>query len=178
MTADGFPGPLPHDTAMPDIDTLIQQLADADVAVRRRAAEALAQGSAAAAASVALVRGTRDEDEPVRTWCTAALEQCGPPDPQDVAALAGLLNHSSCDPAYWAATLLGRLGSGAQAAVADLAVCLQMDRPLAVRQRAAWALGQVGPAAAAAQAALELAARDDDPRLARLAGEALARLRR
>jgi hypothetical protein len=41
-----------------------------------------------------------------------------------------------------------------------------------VAQRAAWALGKLGPAAAASRAALGVAAQAADPRLARLAAEA------
>ena len=44
---------------------------------------------------------------------------------------------------------------------------------LPVRQRAAWALGEIGPAAAAAVPTLQKAAGDPDPRLARLAQEAI-----
>jgi HEAT repeat protein len=54
--------------------------------------------------------------------------------------------------------LIGRLGEDVDPAVA---------------QRAAWALGKIGPSAAAAVEPLRHAATRDDPRLARLAGEAI-----
>ena len=54
-----------------------------------------------------------------------------------------------------------------------LAACLESDCDPSVAQRAAWALGKIGPAAAAGRAALEKAAAAADPRLARLAREAL-----
>jgi hypothetical protein len=56
--------------------------------------------------------------------------------------------------------------------VPTLALCLGADDP-AVAERAAWALGKVGPAAAPAREALARAAASAHPRLARLAGEAL-----
>jgi HEAT repeat protein len=55
-----------------------------------------------------------------------------------------------------------------------LADCLTTASDPAVAQRAAWALGKIGPAAYPAAAALRVAAADDDPRLARLAADALA----
>ena len=44
---------------------------------------------------------------------------------------------------------------------------------LSVRQRAAWALGKIGPVASAARGTLKRAAGQGDERLARLAKEAL-----
>jgi HEAT repeat protein len=55
-----------------------------------------------------------------------------------------------------------------------LAECLASPADLVVKQRASWALGKIGPPAASAREALARAARDADPRLARLATEALA----
>ena len=76
--------------------------------------------------------------------------------------------------AYWAITLLGRSGQAAAAATAVLAERLGPAAPLEVAQRAAWALGKIGPAALVASGALQVAATSADPRLARLASEALA----
>jgi hypothetical protein len=75
--------------------------------------------------------------------------------------------------AYWAVTLLGRSGQKAATATAVLAGCLNAGCDPSVAQRAAWALGKIGPAAAAAGDSLEKAAAAADPRLARLAREAL-----
>jgi HEAT repeat protein len=58
--------------------------------------------------------------------------------------------------------------------VAALTERLGHAAPPEVAQRAAWALGKIGPAAAAAASALRTAAASADPRLARLAAEALA----
>jgi hypothetical protein len=54
-----------------------------------------------------------------------------------------------------------------------LADCLASG-DAAVAQRAAWALGKLGPAAAVARERLHGAAQSADPRLASLASEALA----
>jgi hypothetical protein len=59
------------------------------------------------------------------------------------------------------------------AATAALAACLESPVDAAVAERAAWALGKIGPGASAGRPALERAAAVADPRLARLAREAL-----
>jgi len=152
----------------------IAGLSDPDPQVRRTAAENLSlAGEEARAAAVPLVRAAADDDEIVQEAATAALEEMGPPDPAEVAELASLLEDESADTAYWAATLLGRLGSEAAPAVDRLAAALEGSRPLNVRQRAAWALGKIGPGAASAQPALQAAAAAADPRLSRLSAAAL-----
>ncbi len=89
---------------------------------------------------------------------------------------AGRLNAGlvQADVAYWAATLLGRLQAQAAGTVSPLTAALAENRPLAVRERAAWALEQIGPAARDALPALRQAAASKQPRLARLANEAIA----
>jgi HEAT repeat protein len=160
-----------------DVPALVRTLETGEVAAQREAAAKLARlESAAQAAAVALVGACASPDEQVRDWAVAALEGLGPPSPSDVARLSKLVGQASLDSAYWAATLLGRLQSQAAAAVPALAEALENHAEMPVRERAAWALGQVGPAAAAGRAALERATHSDDRRLARLAQEALARL--
>jgi HEAT repeat protein len=155
-----------------EISQQIDSLNSADVALRRGAAERLATAPAAAAA-VSLVRASGDDDEQVRQWAVAALEELGAPDAGDVAALAELLSDSRADVRYWSATLLGRLGAAAAAALEALVRVLDADHDPAPRQRAAWAIGNLGRAALAAQRPLQLAAQSEDARLAR---EALAKL--
>lgn len=158
-----------------DISTWIGDLSAEEPARRRRAAERLARsGTGARGAAVPLVRAAGDRSEEVREWATAALEGLGPPDVADLAALRELLTrprHPDC--AYWATTLIGRLGAGGQPAVPELVSALQNTPQRSVRQRAAWALGKIGPPAAAARGALEEATRSGDARLARLAERAL-----
>ena len=163
---------------MPDnINELVQALSAADPAERLAAAETLARrGPEAVEAASALVRACGDEDEQVRDWVVAALEELPPP-PAQAGELAGLLSQSQIDVAYWAATLLGRMGSEASAAVDDLIIALTTHPEVAVRQRAAWALGKIGPDAQAALAALQSAAESDDAALARFAGAAIQSIR-
>lgn len=158
----------------PDVNALAAELAAADLPVRRAAAERLARlGEAAAPAAAALVLACGDADEQVREQAVAALEDLGPPPPAATGRLIELVSNRDPLVAYWAVTLLGRAGEGAATAVSALTKCLGSPADLSVRQRAAWALGKIGPAAVAARDALAAAASSGDPRLERLAAEAL-----
>ena len=153
----------------------VGRLTAGDDQQRAEAAEALCRlGAKALPATVALVTACADADQRVREWATAALEDLGPPPPETIPALVTLAGSAGSLVAYWAVTLLGRSGKDAATAVTVLAGCLESSADAALRQRAAWALGKIGPAAAAARAALSRAEKAADPRLARLAGEALA----
>lgn len=158
-----------------DIATLVASLTDRAAATRIDAAERLCRaGAAASPAIVALVSACGDDEAEVRDWAVAALEEIGPPPAGMVHELEHLLRGGQPLVAYWAATLLGRSGQAAASAVEALTDCLTTATDSAVTQRAAWALGKIGPAAAAAVAPLRHAAAGQDPRLARLATEALA----
>jgi len=160
-----------------DVDGLIARLADPDPLVRRAAAGELARsGEAAAIAAVPLVKACGDADDEVREQAVAALEDLGVPPVAVIADLEKLAAATDPLTAYWAITLLGRSGEAAAAAAATLSERLGPAAAPEVAQRAAWALGKIGPAARAAAAALRVAAASSDPRLARLAGEALARV--
>jgi HEAT repeat protein len=151
----------------------IEQLSAAESDLRAGAAEALCRAAdAARPAIVPLVKACGDEDARVREWAVAALEEIGEPASDTIPALAGLAGSGHPLVAYWAVTLLGR--SAAAEAAPSLTACLDVSCPVEVRQRAAWALGKIGPAAKGAFEALRRAQGDADPRLARLAGEALA----
>ena len=156
------------------IAELIAALSSADAAARCEAAEGLARhGEEAGPAAAALARAAGDEDETVREAAVWALEELGPPPLDQLDQLAGLLSSAEADTAYWAATLLGRLEDHAAAAVPALSQALAPSVALPVRERAAWALGKIGPSAAAAREALTAAAGADEPRLSRLAQKAL-----
>jgi len=157
------------------VSDAVNDLNSRDLAVRRRAAEQLAAHPDAGAA-VPLVRACGDADETVREWAVAALEGLGAPEAADAAALAQLLRGGHCHVRYWSATLLGRLGRHAASAVGPLSEATERDSDSAVRQRAAWALGEIGPSAAAARPVLAQAAAGDDPRLARLARQSLEKI--
>ena len=100
------------------------------------------------------------------------------PDPAEATELSELL--SACgdgEVCYWAATMLGRLGKQSVAAVDALEACVRESMYLPARERATWALSQIGPQAAAAVPTLEEAAAAAPPRLQRLASEALEAIR-
>jgi HEAT repeat protein len=161
-----------------DVTQATADLKSNDAKVRAAAAEQLAQlEDAAQPSAVALVMANADEDEAVRQWATAALESLGPPAAGDIPQLAKLLSDPHLDVAYWAATLLGRLEADGAPSVPGLVGALQSHPEVAVRQRAAWALGQIGAAAKAAEPALVQAANASDPRLSRLAQEALEKMK-
>lgn len=154
----------------------------ADVAERRRGAEGLAQlGEEAAQASVELVRAAGDADEQVREWAVGALEALGTPEAGQLSGLVEQLGNSRGDAAYWAATLLGRMGREASSALEELNRVLLQSPQMAVRQRCAWAIGKIGAEVAgnvdpqlrgAVEASLQQAAAAGDAQLARQAKEA------
>jgi len=159
---------------MAEATELIELLTSHDSTKRAEAAEKLSQmGEDARPAAVALVRAAGDEAEEVIEWAVSALEEIGPPDPSDLHALANLLANQNSDVGYWAATLLGRLETGAASAVERLAATLNESKNPAVQERAAWALGKIGPAAAVANETLTQVAESDDQRLARQARKAI-----
>ena len=157
-----------------DVSSLVQGLQAEELQSRVEAAEALSQlGEEAQPAAPALARATGDVSEEVREYAVSALEDLGPPDPAQIAEIVEQLQDTCEDVAYWAATLLGRSGESAGLAAEPLAQALDAERPLAVRQRAAWALGRLGSAAARAEQQLRAASLSDNPRLAQLARQAL-----
>lgn len=153
---------------------LLLQLQEEDPEIRCGAVEGLmGLGEEARPAAAALARASGDEAEEVREAAAGCLEELGPPLPEQVADLIEVLAASNPDGAYWAATLLGRLEDRAGPAVPALIAALTGRGEPQVRQRAAWALGRIGPNAKAAANALRHAAEEGDARLARLAKEAL-----
>lgn len=159
------------------VKRFVEALRGAEPGARLQAAEQLATlGRAALEAAVPLTEAMADAEEGVRQWAAAALEELGPPLAGDVERLIVLLASPCTDVAYWAATLLGRLADDAADAAPALAHAVTHGREPAVRERAAWALGNIGPRARSADEALRQAAGDPNPRLARLARDALAKI--
>ena len=157
-----------------EVESRVAELRSAEVARRRAAAEALGREGADVAV-IALLDACADADEQVRELANAALEELGPPPLEVADQLAERLNGPELT-GYWAATLLGRLGDAAGPWSNALGQTLHPSSGsphAANRQRAAWALGQIGPAAEVAVAALEAASQGDDARLAKLATRAL-----
>lgn len=157
------------------LDVHVQSLLSAaDAEKRASAAEALARlGAEAREAAVALVRASGDRDSSVRDWAVAALEELGPPRATDVEPLAALAINPELNIAYWACTLLGRLKDQAASGVPALIDALAKHQQLPVRERAAWALGQIGPSAKASLPVLEQASQSGEARLSRLAQAAI-----
>jgi HEAT repeat protein len=156
-----------------DINSLVAQLEGYDLAQQLAAAETLATlGTQAQPAAVALVRAVSLSDD-VGEFCAAALESLGPPAADQISQLVTMADDCSGDVAYWAITLLGRAGPEAASGVSALVKVLQSDADLSVRERAAWALGKIGPSANSAEAALRTVAESSEPRLARVAKQAL-----
>ncbi len=120
--------------------------------------------------------GSRNDE--VRSWAAAALESAIKPLDSEIESLADVLfSGEDGETCYWAATMLGRLGnlSGkhADVAVSALETCLSDSLHLPARERAAWALGEIGPRAASAATTLRRTAEDAPPRLQRLVNKAL-----
>ena len=152
---------------------LADDLISGDDTQRAAAAQMLAAlGADAAPAAIALV--TRASDHAAGEWCVAALEELGPPHSDDLASLEMHLESPNETSAYWAATLIGRLGPTAATAVTALEKTATSSAPLSVRERAIWALGKIGPAAASAKPTLANLAKSSEARLARLSEQALA----
>lgn len=128
--------------------------------------------------TVAVVRLSGSSNDEVRRWAAESLESSIIPAVGEVDELAELLyaGHDG-EVCYWAATMLGRLGSDvgprARAAVNALETCLSDSLYLPARERSAWALSQIGPPAASAATTLRRTAEDAPPRLKKLVTKAL-----
>jgi HEAT repeat protein len=162
---------------MADATVLAHQLRDKQVEVRARAAEELSQqGEEARAAAVELVEACGD-DESVSQWAVSALEQLGPPPTGSAEQLVRLTASDHELVSYWAVTLLGRLPEAADTAIPAVVTALGSSPHLSVRQRAAWALGQMGVGSEPVTTALSSAAQSQDARLSRMAQQALDQLK-
>lgn len=128
------------------------------------------------AVKVAELAGSSDDE--VRQWAAEALENSVIATAADVPDLIRLLQSSrDGEVVYWTATLLGRVGHPAAEAVSALERCLNESMYLPARERAAWALRQIGPAASPAMPTLRRLAVEGPPRLKRLAIQALEAIR-
>ncbi|TWU20324.1 HEAT repeat domain-containing protein [Bythopirellula polymerisocia] len=159
------------------LSSLITSLSSDQASERQVAAGQLLQlGPAARPAVVALVEAA-DSDDETREIVTAVLEDLGPPDEEMTLPLADILQRTTLDSPYWAATLLGRLEAAAAPAAKALITAAEEHPQGAVRQRAVWALGKIGPPATEALETLEEILAEDDPRLVSLAKNAIESIR-
>lgn len=161
---------------MGDLERQRMDLKSPDLSTRATAAEHFSQaGEDAAFAAVELVQACGD-DESVSQFAVAALEDMGPPSSDSKQKLSTLLNSPEAIVGYWAATLIGRLEDSAKDCQDALAAVLVSSEDIAVRERAAWALGKVGADSEPAIAALKEAAKSEAARLQRLATASLEQL--
>lgn len=160
---------------MSELEQCRVNLGSDDLQLRVDAATRLSQaGPDASLAAVELVRACNDQEE-VQSMAVAALEDMGPPPVPSLESLKPLTQDPHPLVAYWAITLLGRLGLSADGCQSILADILQQSGEASVVQRTAWALGEIGGDCESAKAALTDAATSADERLARLAQQALTR---
>lgn len=125
-------------------ESLTNQLQSNDLAEQITAAETLASlAEEAQPAIVPLVQHCGADDEDLCNWCTAALEEVGPPTADQIDELALLAGSANTNVAFWAATLLGRAGPIAETASAVLTQRSKDASASEVQKRAIWALEKI-----------------------------------
>ncbi len=123
-----------------------------------------------------------DSDDETESGCASdLLENCGVPRQSHVPFLCEQLKSGLSSRVYWCSTLLGRLGStdGDQAARQPIHSSLcdainDQSLELSARERAAWAIGELGGIDDACRAVLEKNVEKAPARLKRLLETALA----
>lgn len=143
------------------------------VALRQISSHELVRGLAT---EIVKLSGAANDD--LRMWAAEAMENSVQASPADVGELISLMEQSpDGEVCYWSATMLGRLGIQAAASLPALENCMLHSEYLAARERAVWAISQIGPAATAAIPTLRKTSRElNHPRLQRMAAEAIRRL--
>ena len=112
-----------------------------------------------------------------RAAAAKALERSVQPTSVETPALiAALADVSDGEISYWAATLLGRLGQQAMEATGALCDCVQKSSFLPARERAAWALLKMGPAASEAIPVLKSVSETAPARLRKLCQNAIGEI--
>jgi hypothetical protein len=162
------------------ISQLNSESVDDQLAALRR----IAGTEAVTGITVPVVTMVGSGDSDVRMWAAEALERAVDPGVEEAESLAELLDASADDEVgYWAATMLGRLGhslsgrpSLSAAAVAALDHCLRHSSYLPARERAVWAVCQMGPASRRVIPTLRRLSHEAPPRLQRMSANALRRL--
>lgn len=121
------------------------------------------------------------EDETELNTAIELLENCGAPSLTDVSFLCDQLKSGRSSRVYWCSTLLGRLGAtvGEQAERSRIYTELcnaisDESLELSARERAAWAIGQLGGVDGDCRAVLEKQVENAPARLKRLLETALA----
>ncbi len=163
---------LPKDTQA--LAALTQELTHCDSSRRLAAVKSLGDNPQDKPAATLMISMVGDSDDEVRSLACDLLESTIQPTVSEVKELIAILRAAKDgEVEYWAATCIGRLGPAAAEASASLAQCLLDSSCLAARERAAWALSQIGSGARSALNALRQIGPEDPPRLQRLAATAL-----
>ena len=159
-----------------NIDQLRETLKTGTVQQQREAAEALVQlGESAIKAAVELVNAADCEDEIICEYANAALENIGQPHTTELSKFVEIIKN--CQPtkistAYWAATMIGRIGKDAHPALETLAQVAQQHSDVQVKKRIMWAIEKIGPNDSVIPF-LTTTAQNENPGLARFAARVL-----
>lgn len=122
-----------------------------------------------------------DSDDETEQGCANdLLENCGVPGRSDVPFLCEQLKSKISSRVYWCSTLLGRLGQTvsdpSERSRIHAELCLAIDDEsieLSARERAAWAIGELGGVDGCCRTELERHIEAAPPRLKRLLSKAL-----
>lgn len=134
----------------------------------------LAETPAAAASRVPeLLVSLQDADDELGGWIADALREVERVPADNADAIAALCSHASPAIAGWACTMASRLQTPPPSLQVAVAVTLVTHDSISTRQQAARALGEFPALTAASLTALETAAAGNDPRLSRLARQAI-----
>lgn len=157
-----------------DLEQCVGRLKSESVAERAEAAETLCTAAPESSfAAAELVRACADEDESVREWVVGALESIEEPPANALEALEESCRSDNALVAYWAVTMMGRMGCAAKAKQDVIAQLLENSKDLSVQEKAAWALGKMEADSSLARHALEQASHSENARLSRVANAAL-----
>lgn len=157
---------------------LSEMLRSTDVATRRSAVEYLSQHpDTAVDMAIEIVQAIGDSDRQVMEYAVATLEELGEALPHHLARLAGLVTNKNSDVQYWAVTLLGRSGTAAAEYALALGNLVASNAAPQVRERAAWAIERIGPAAACVRSQLESCRNAAPSSLGRAVARALEAIR-
>jgi len=118
------------------------------------------------------------DDETLQNYASEALENCGPPRIEDLDGLQLRLQSATASEVYWASTLVGRsktqlekLGQVAAFQQALGSVINRESFDVSARERAAWAIHELGPADPDLKFQFEHLVQEAPPRLKRLLEE-------
>jgi len=157
-----------------DYSNVIHKLQSESIAQRLEGAELCAKNPEfAQMALIPLLNQITDSDDQLTAWTTAALEEVSEVPPEELDAVVAMISGTPTQ-AYWAATLLGRTGEPATLCVEALCQAIESEATSTeVRNKCLWAIQKIGRLDAAYKPMLQRAAKNENPRTARLAEKVL-----